>query len=239
MSTTTAAELLVQQFRNDFGFDTPPTIDVGPITVKDRKYTFTMCPVKGHADQSWVATHSKVYVPATVEGAYSAEIATNMEISLATVALSTRAINDIPLWLFMETAGLLKLTEEMKAGITDPLWPPDGIHKEAANVFAAMLSSGHGFDRNLITYLFDRHNQEFEATADFPELERVVNDYPFKCGECHYIVTLDGDEVDAMREHLEEHGTVFCPKCGNEAHPPEGEGMEDEASPLRTRFGRQ
>lgn len=233
-----SAQTLADQFLEDFGFTRPRTEDIGPVTVGSRQYTFTVCNVAGHPEQVWISTHSEVYLPDSPRGLYSAQVASQLELSLATVALSVRAINDVPLWKFVEQVKLVTFTDAEKADINDPLWPPVTLHRKAAEAFAVLLGrEGTAFDRNLVSYLAEQVAERFAPKFVLPDDPQEAR-FAFKCEEeaCHYVFVTETPED--FRESLVENNQIHCPKCGGAARPPKGEEVDNPDSPLSRRLTR-
>jgi len=230
-SRITPAQELVNLFREDFGLAQPKTQKVGPIRCNNREWMFTLSGINGHSDQLWIASSSRIYMPTSTEDIMSAQVATNIELSSATVALSVLAVNDIPLWIFVECAFPGIFSEEQKSTVSDPLYPPMNVRRMAASAFLRMLTSGSGFDREMITWLYDQYNQAFPSTITFPE-DRVPLKHTFKCQSCHFIQEYSEPDMVVLRTRIEQDGWIFCPQCGSIAKPPADNVEATNTSPF-------
>lgn len=230
---TNPAAALASLFRQDFGLDKPEMVKAPALTIGGRQWVFTVSDPNRHEDQLWAVTHSRVFMPASMAGEASARIASSMEMGLANVAISIRAVNDVPLWMLMEQLDSdFKVSEEERGRIRDPMLPPTEVRNRAAQSFLRWTAE-QGFNAQITAWLTQFLDQQF--SRNLPTLEAEENSFSFKCGECDYIVTFDGPDVDDLRERIEEHGSVLCPRCGGESKPPEA----GDDSPLARRFGRK
>ena len=203
MTTTENAAALRQRFKLRFGLTAPVTKETDRIHVGGESTVFSLSFVGSRKDIMWIAMNTDTIVGSDADT--GGNIAFSMENMAVCAALATRAIDGVPLWQWLG----LNLPEGDKARISDPLFPPEDIHKRAALVWLNdyMLPG----DDSLASFVYRQYTRLFEDQITPTRVEGANPPVTLTCQaeeeKCGYEVTLRLPKEEALT-------LGFCPKCG-------------------------
>ncbi len=221
--TADPAALLRGRLRLAFGIDRPAAKDTVPFALGTASVVFALTDTENRADNLWIILNTP-YMGST--GSIANNIASHMGVSVATAALATRAVNNVPLWRFLG----IKPAPETLAAIADPLFPPEPLRLQAAAMWLAdWLMVG---DDSLPSFLSDEHERLFSRTS-----KARAPSFDFRCTDCGYIASIPEADIDRFKKVIEESGGIHCSACSGSAMPPKDEELANPESPLARRFG--
>lgn len=227
-SNSSFAEQLRVRFRVKFGIDSPKLKETKSVS----EWTFLLADANGRSDAMWCILHSPIPPGSESNNDIRRYLVNQMSGVTAQVALSVRAINNVPTWQFV---GIEPTTEE-ETKLTDPLYPPEDLHRRAAMEFLNnFLLTG---DSELVEFLALEHERLFGQDINYG-FGDAGERFDFKCigTSCLNTITIPTDEIDRYRDRITSSGGILCPRCGELMKPPDGAEVEGPNSPLGKRFG--